>query len=157
MKKRPGQPTLYNAEIAREICETIATGSKGITVLCREKSHWPHSDTVYAWLKDHTEFSVMYAKAKRSQIDCFVNEIIEISDDNSNDMYIDEQGCQRINTAAVNRDRLRIDTRKWLACKLVPRVYGDRYIATAEAQSDDLLNDCIDRKKQLDEQHKKAY
>jgi hypothetical protein len=28
------------------------------------------------------------------------------------------------NSQAIQRARLRIDTRKWLACKLVPKVYG---------------------------------
>jgi hypothetical protein len=157
MNKRRGQPTLYTLKLAQEICDTIATTSKGITALCKENSHWPHSDTVYAWLKDHNDFSVMYAKAKRNQIDCLINEIIEIADNQGNDKYIDENGIEKVNNAAVNRARLRIDTRKWLACKLVPRVYGDKYIATTEAQSDELLNDCIDRKKLLDEQYKKAF
>ena len=30
------------------------------------------------------------------------------------------------NTEAIQRSRVRIDTRKWFAARLVPRIYGDR-------------------------------
>jgi hypothetical protein len=53
-----------------------------------------------------------------------IDELLEIADDSSNDQIIDTEGEIHFNSQAVQRARLRIDTRKWLACKLVPRVYG---------------------------------
>jgi hypothetical protein len=37
---------------------------------------------------------------------------------------VNADGQVVINSQAVQRARLRIDTRKWLACKLAPKVYG---------------------------------
>ena len=55
---------------------------------------------------------------------------MEIADDARNDWmsYEDKNsGCEswRLNGEHVQRSRLRIDTRKWLASKLAPKIYGD--------------------------------
>lgn len=53
-----------------------------------------------------------------------VDELLEIADDDSRDCMVDAEGEFVFNSQAVQRARLRVDTRKWLACKLVPKVYG---------------------------------
>jgi hypothetical protein len=45
------------------------------------------------------------------------DELVEISDRKAAD------------AAAVNRDRLRVDTRKWLLSKALPKIYGDKLTA----------------------------
>ncbi len=119
-----GRPTKYNKALAKEICTTIATNSKGIKTLCQENPHWPNKDSIFTWLKDNKEFSDQYAQAKRLQIECVVDELLEIADDDSKDHVIDPEGQIHFNNQAIQRARLKIDTRKWLACKLVPKVYG---------------------------------
>jgi hypothetical protein len=32
----------------------------------------------------------------------------------------------RVDSAAVQHQRLRVDSRKWLLSKIVPKIYGDR-------------------------------
>ena len=71
-----------------------------------------------------SEFSEQYAKAKRCQVELLVDEILEIADDSSQDNSVNDQGNIAFNAERVARSRLRIDTRKWIACKLIPRVYG---------------------------------
>ena len=39
---------------------------------------------------------------------------------------MNEQGVLISNPPAINRARLKVDTRKWLASKLVPKVYGNK-------------------------------
>ena len=124
LRSKKGRPSVYNSELAQEICNTIASSSKGTKKLCAENPHWPCQDTLFTWLKTYTEFSEQYAKAKRSQIEVLVDEILEIADDSSQDILVNEEGKEIYNSEKVARSRLRIDTRKWLACKLVPRVYG---------------------------------
>lgn len=52
---------------------------------------------------------------------------MEISDDGSNDTYIDpDTGQERTNHEIVARSRLRTDTRKWMLSKVLPKVYGDK-------------------------------
>ena len=72
-------------------------------------------------------FADQYAHAKRMQADLFAQEIIDICDDDSQDTIIDpESGKERCNNEWVQRSRLKIDTRKWIASKLLPKVYGER-------------------------------
>lgn len=123
---KKGRPTKYNDTLANEICDTISSSSKGTKKLCFEHSHWPCQDTLFTWLKAYPEFSEQYAQAKICQIELLVDEILEISDDTSQDQYVNELGALVPNTPAINRARLKIDTRKWLASKLVPKVYGNK-------------------------------
>ena len=53
-------------------------------------------------------------------------QILEISDDVSSDYTELEDGRKVIDHEAIQRSRLRVDTRKWLASKLYPKRYGDR-------------------------------
>lgn len=123
-KKKMGRPTTYTLELAKEICDSIASSSKGTKKLCKENQHWPCQDTLFVWLKSNPEFSEQYAQAKRCQIEVFIDEILEIADDSSQDEVINEQGGIICNSEFIARSRLRIDTRKWLASKLVPKTYG---------------------------------
>lgn len=53
-----------------------------------------------------------------------------ISDEAEFNVTIDPQtgetGEVKLDAAAVARNRLRVDARKWVAAKLKPRVYGDK-------------------------------
>ena len=75
-------------ELAEEICNAVSCSSKGIKQLCKEYEHWPSHDTIYRWLAMEKEFSDLYARAKRLQIEVIVDEILEIADDTSNDSVI---------------------------------------------------------------------
>jgi hypothetical protein len=114
-RKKVGRPSSYSSKLAMEICEAVATSSVGIKMLCRAHTHWPNPDTIYQWLRTYDEFSDQYARAKRLQVDVLVDEVLEIAD-----------GVANSNLAAINGAKLKIDTRKWIASKLVPRLYGDK-------------------------------
>lgn len=120
---RPKVP--FDMEIAKEICEIIASSSKGIIKICRERKDFPGSDVVYRWLSENNEFYDLYIKAKQNQIEVLVDEVLEIADDTSKDTKETSNG-EVCNSEYVNRARLKVDTRKWLAAKLVPRLYGER-------------------------------
>lgn len=135
----PGQPTSYNKKIAQEIAETVSVSSKGLKKLCAENPHWPCEDTIYTWRIAHPEFSELYTKAKKKQVEVFVEEIISIADDTSQDFCENSNGEEVANNELINRSRLRIDTRKWVAAKLAPRLYGDSVaIAELHARLDEL-------------------
>jgi hypothetical protein len=70
----------------------------------------PNRDTVYAWVRDNTEFSDMYARARDAQADHYVDEIMSIAD----------------SAEDPQKARVQIDARKWVASKLRPRIYGDK-------------------------------
>ena len=54
------------------------------------------------------------------------DEIIAIADEKTTDWLMDKEGNERPNNEAIQRSRLRVDARKWVAAKLKPRKYGDR-------------------------------
>jgi hypothetical protein len=122
-RKRPGRPTKYSSEIVDEICTTIAASKQGIKRLCQQNPHWPSEDTIFTWLKVYPEFSEQYVLAKLVQIEAIVEEILEIVDDISQATILNASGKRICNHEAIACLRLRIDTRKWIACKLLPRVY----------------------------------
>ncbi len=64
LKIKRGRPKQYTPELAQEICNVIASTSKGTKRLCEERSHWPCQDTLFTWLKTYADFSEQYARAK---------------------------------------------------------------------------------------------
>lgn len=124
-----GRPTIYTPELAQEICDVIASSSKGIRRLCNENEHWPNPDTIYRWISGHQEFSERYARAKRLQIEVIVDEMLDIADDTSHDAKLNDEGKLIYDHEHIHRSRLRIDTRKWLAAKLAPKIYGEKISA----------------------------
>ena len=155
IKSIVGRPTKYTQDLAKEICDTITSSSKGTKKLCAEHSHWPCQDTLFTWLKTHPEFSEQYAQAKRCQVEFLVDEILDIADDSSQDYAINDQGIAVFNSERVARSRLRIDTRKWIACKLVPKIYGDK--PQEEQKQVSCLKEVAERVKALDKLNEREY
>lgn len=126
--RRPG--TRYTDAIARKICEQLMQ-KKSLKEIC-EDPRMPGFRTVTRWLADPklSDFREMYYYARRVQAELRVDEIFEIADDSKNDwekVYNKNGELVDIkpNNEAIQRSRVRIDTRKWFASKLVPRIYGD--------------------------------
>lgn len=90
----------------------------------------PSPAAVYLWLNKHQEFVEMYTRAKEDSADVLAEEIIDIADDGLNDTYIkagrDGDDEEVVNHDHINRSRLRVEARKWVAAKLKPRKYGDK-------------------------------
>jgi len=121
-----GRPTKYSLALAHRICELTATHSWGLDRLCATFPELPDSTTVYLWRSIYPEFSTIYAQAKLKQAEILAEEILQIADDASGDIKYDKDGNESLNGEFVARSRLRIDTRKWLAAKLLPKAYGDK-------------------------------
>jgi hypothetical protein len=80
-------------------------------------------------------FREQYARARESQADYYAEEIIQISDDGTNDWMERRSEAEKgagvdtgwvLNGEHVQRSRLRVDARKWYAGKLAPKKYGDK-------------------------------
>ena len=130
MGKKVGSPLTYTKKIGDEICLKISTCGYGLAQLCRENPHWPCRQTIFEWRIKVKEFGDSYAKSKQEQVEYLVDEMIDIADDTTFDTTIrhnkDGSEYEVANNEWINRSRLRIDTRKWLAANLAPRVYGDK-------------------------------
>lgn len=71
-------------------------------------------------------FCQRYAQARQDQADYLADEMMDIADDGRNDTYVDDKGRKKVDWDVVHRSKLRVDTRKWIASKLKPKIYGDR-------------------------------
>lgn len=130
MKSKPKKPIEYTPEIGMMICEMIATSSKSISALCATNPDFPNKSTIWEWRIKHSEFERMYIISKQRQIEVIVDEMLDISDDSSLDTIEKEAkdgSTYRVcNYEWIARSKLRLDTRRWLASKLCPKIYGDR-------------------------------
>lgn len=121
-----GRPTLFTKELSKRICKKIATSTVGLRKMCKLNPDFPSVDTILEWRFDHVDFSSQYDQAKKHQADLLAEDILDIADDDSGDVITDEYGNGKLNAEFVARSRIRVDARKWIACKLLPKVYGDK-------------------------------
>lgn len=106
-----GRPTIYSEELAEEICTSLMSGLS-LRSICKREG-MPNLDTVLVWAWDSKHpFSLHYARAREIQAETLADELVELADDASPE--------------TVNVQRLRVDTRKWVASKLKPKRYGDK-------------------------------
>lgn len=135
MKKKPAQrskaqrkkPAKYSPKLADIICGLIATGLS-VKKVC-EKPGMPCPRAIFNWLRTNETFRGLYEKAKEASADCLSDEMLDIADNASNDWM--ENNSEKsegwlLNGDHIQRDKLRIETRKWLASKLKPKKYGDK-------------------------------
>lgn len=116
-------------KVMDHVCDELATSSKGlgsiISAARDSTGDFPSYSTIMKWLEDDAKLSERYARAKAAQADFMADELLEIAD-SSVETVTDQNGVSRKDSADVQHKRLRVDTRKWLAAKLKPKVYGDK-------------------------------
>lgn len=156
--KKVGRPTHYNQEFGNRICELIATSPFGTNKLCKMYDWMPNEDTIYQWRYKHALFAEKYALAKSKQAEIMVEQIVDISDDITKDFYHDDNGNARVDAGAVAHRRLQVDTRKWYASKLAPKIYGDKLaLEKKEDENAELIAEIKMLRAKLDEKNKKDY
>jgi hypothetical protein len=126
-----GRPSDFTEETAARICELIAQGVS-LRSIC-DAEDFPAASTVFKWLSERPAFSEQYARAREAQADAIFDEMLDIADDGRNDWLEnrDEEGGSsgwRVNGEHIQRSRLRIEARKWMASKLQPKKYGEKVV-----------------------------
>ena len=122
----------FSQEIFDEICVRIASG-ESLRKICKDDK-MPNLTSVWKWLNNDEELSKQYARAREEQAETFVDEILDIADNNKDDTFLDEDGKLIINQEVIARSRLRVDSRKWIASKLKPKRFGDYTKIQAEVK-----------------------
>lgn len=109
--KRPPPPIPATKDTPEVRTEVLARLSKGESLrqICKD-AHLPNKDTWLDWCAAKPDLADQYARARERQAEHYASEIIEIAD-TADDAQI---------------ARLQIDARKWVASKLLPKVYGDK-------------------------------
>lgn len=134
-----GRPTSYTKAVGDEICQRLIDG-ESLRAICR-LNHMPERSVVMNWYggsdqqPDLLAFRAQYARAREEQAHYFIEESLEISDDGENDWMERKSEAEKgagyatgwvINGEHIQRSRLRVDTRKWIASKVLPKIYGDK-------------------------------
>ena len=128
-----GRPSKYSKKLGDEIALRIAQGESVRRI--GKDPDMPAATTIFRWALDSGhEFCEQYDRAKRIRAETLVDEVIDIADDGSNDYIVNDKGNEVIDTEHVQRSRLRLDTRKWFASKVMPKVYGDKLDVTSDGE-----------------------
>lgn len=130
MIKRPFD---FRQDIADEICNLLI-GGQSLRTICKSDA-MPAQSRVYQWLASNDAFREQYAHARELQADAIFDECLDIADEASNDFKVNADGAVTVDHDAVNRARLKIDTRKWMAGKLRPKKYGEKLELSGDADS----------------------
>ncbi len=97
----------------------------------------PDASTVFRWLRTYPEFRKQYETAKEESTDALAEEVLDIADNGSNDWMERNYGENTVwvaNGEALQRSRLRVDTRKWLMSKMKPKKYGEKLDMTSDGK-----------------------
>jgi hypothetical protein len=124
MGKKKGRPTVYSKKLGDEIAKQLSLG-KSLRRICKEED-MPTMSTCLLWAVDlEHPFSEQYDRGRELQAEYFADELQDIADDGSNDFMMTKFGI-KVDKEHIQRSRLRVDTRKWIASKLKPKRYGDK-------------------------------
>lgn len=112
-------------ELIDEICSLLSTGVSLRTVCTLE--HMPEMQTVWRWLREDSNFSERYARAKEESADALAEDIQRLAYDILQGKYDPSAG------------RVAIDALKWTASKLKPKRYGDKIDLSVTQQTPVLI------------------
>lgn len=125
-------------EYKEKILEEISINGLSLRKVCKLDT-FPSTPVVLSWLKEDEQFAIQYARACEQRAEKMADEIMDICDATANDViYID--GQEVVNHNVINRDRLRIDSRKWLMSKMFPKKYGDKIDVTSKDEAIKTVN-----------------
>lgn len=135
MAKKP--PIQDQHKIIDAICEEIANSDKSLWEICDEIEGVPTARTIARWIADDETICQKYARAKELQADFMAGQIRAIADECRLGVKTvkKESGTETTTGDMVDRSRLQIDARKWLASKLAPKKYGDRLTHSGDSDN----------------------
>jgi len=119
--------------ILNTICENIESGLSLRKALLLD--NMPDATTFYAWIDEDEEKSKQYARATQLRAELIFEDILYIADDTSRDtktVDLDGVKIEQVNHEVINRSRLRVDARKWMLSKMMPKKYGDKLDVTSK-------------------------
>ena len=123
----------YDESIADAVCDAIAPQSKGLGAIIEDLGFQVSPSLIYKWIQQNDSFRERYARAKADQARVMADEITEIADNTQSGEIVTEKGDGTVEIKRADmleHRKLRIESRKWLAAKLLPKVYGDKLAHT---------------------------
>lgn len=117
----------FSQEIFDTVCERLAGGESLRSISRDEKM--PTNTAIFNWINKDRQLLEQYTRAREFQAEMMFDDLLDIADDARND-WMERHGKDDAGWVAngehIQRSRLRVETRKWAASKLLPKKYGDR-------------------------------
>jgi len=127
MTRPPKSPNISDKErdkYMEYVFECLSNGQSVIASL-KEKSIPVTNSMFYRWLRDYPdEYKHKYEEARETQCHYLVDECLQLIDESSSDIAVDEFGNIKENHKTVARAKAQVDTRFRFLEKMTPRVYG---------------------------------
>lgn len=142
-----GRPSAYTKKLGDLICERLAAGET-LRAICRDPG-MPDERAVRAWAMDPSHpISPQYDRARAIGYHSMGDEIVEISDDATND-YVQKRKDNGetflvFDREHVKRSELRINTRKWILARMLPKTYGDKIEVGGDPDKPIVVNHAAD-------------
>lgn len=127
------RPTKLTKKLGEDICNLICE-KYSLRQIEDKGENYPNKSTILRWNTQegglYDWFKDQYARALIIRAHAWAEEILDISDDGQND-WEEREGKNgntyiALNNEAVQRSKLRVDSRKFLLAKMLPKLYGDK-------------------------------
>lgn len=132
------------------VCEYLSAG-KSLNWVCENVEGVPTPAAILEWVRQDPEnLGIQYARAREKGYQLLAEDIIDISEqthtwttvqelDEDGKPLLDENGdpifrkvLVPLSSDVIAHNRLRIDTRKWMLSKMLPKIYGDKLDLTSK-------------------------
>jgi len=139
---------MYDQKIADAVCDLLEDGQ---SLRKAAESQGVSARTILNWTKQNPDFFTQYTRARDIGYRLLADEILEISDEVTLEAKYDGEDVKLdLSAGSVARNRLRVDTRKWMLAKMLPKIYGEKIEIDQKTTLTDLTEEQIDaRIKQL--------
>lgn len=107
-------PYVWREGLEIEIIDRLSNG-QSLTSICAMDG-FPNPDTVYKRMEASPSFAERYRRARENMGSILFDQCLQIADDDSRDVIETPEGPQ-VNHAAIQRDKIRIETRFRMAAK----------------------------------------
>ena len=145
IEKKKVHRLVYDRDlVGSHVCSELAKGRSLNNILTMD-GNMPTPATFLQWLEDDPEgLGKHYAHAREVGYRLLADEIVAISDETHTTTWIHEQDVDGnylfnpdkspklkemlvpLSPDVIARNRLRVDTRKWMLSKMLPKIYGDK-------------------------------
>jgi len=115
--------TLLSAELFEALC--VAVGNGESIHRLTQRPDMPNRETFFRQCRTMPERATRYAEALALRGEKLADEIVDLSD----------EAMYAASPEEAQAYRLRVDARKWVASRLLPRKYGDKMVVEGNAEN----------------------
>ncbi len=145
IEKKVVKRLIYDRQVVGAFVCSELTKGRSLNNVLQTEPNMPDPATFLQWLSEDPEgLAQHYAHAREIGYKKLADEIIEISDETHTTTWIHEQDPDGeylfnadkspklkevlvpLSSDVIARNRLRVDTRKWMLSKMLPKIYGDK-------------------------------